>query len=1008
MNLVINRWNLPIATASHKTLISQLMHRKCFILTFITLVTFAPHCGGSVISLDVIPSASFANGNAEINVLLINTGNEPAFSVRIKASIADIFAISDETTHIQPGERKRVPLFLPSLPHPPGIHTVVIEASYTDGNRHPFTALGSTHLVTANVEPDNDAVSACLDPALLKKTTQIKLRLTTQHSDPIHVKTILVLPSEITCSEPEKQLIVMPGQTNEVCFHITNISALNGSTYSIFAVVDYLHNNQHRSFSAFAPLTITDHGPVTEFGKTWLFPFSALCFLLIVAISILSKGRKHADSRILKVTGKLLSAAILLALTAYVLSHFPLPDLISDTMTVGGDTPAHNYLASHLKEQLVNHGRIASWAGGWWCGFPMFQYYFPLPYLIIAALSFVIPFNIAFKLVTILGIVALPASAYLAGRIMKLQKPVPVLLAVAVIPILFDGSHTMWGVNIYSTLAGMIANSLSFPIMLLYIACVSRDADDGQFRLSTVFLLVAMLSSHFFTSIIAAITISILPFLRPKCGIAKALTTIIAETCFGLLLMAWWLVPLIAKHQYSVDFGENWNVSIKDHIPPLLICALLAVPVTATAATLLSRQNRFNILNWWMFAWSVFLFSYGYKISAIFVNVRLWPFIQYSALALCAAGTGWIIRRLRAYDFLLILITALTLVYGVRTANDIRQWAKWNYSGLENKAYSDVFTELVLPLKGTAGRLSNDLHQDNNLLGSSRIFECVPHLIGKPILEGGIVNSAAGSLFSYYIQGEASKSCAGFPPIVKPAKFNFDNATTHFELFNVKHFIARWEGTKKALSQSDKWRLLKKCRDWELYELLSHDGSYVFIPAYYPVAVRTDDWKKTCLEWIYNIDAIAQPFVIFPEDAPATDDMPFAAIIDTKQFRGFLAKKTLDLPTHEQRPTHARRHVVRKEEITDNIIRFTTDGIGMPHIIKCSYYPNWKVRGADKVYMVTPNFMLVYPTQKEVELYYGYTLSDNIGRVLSIIGLLSVIFFTVTRITRNRLHRKNN
>jgi hypothetical protein len=41
--------------------------------------------------------------------------------------------------------------------------------------------------------------------------------------------------------------------------------------------------------------------------------------------------------------------------------------------------------------------------------------------------------------------------------------------------------------------------------------------------------------------------------------------------------------------------------------------------------------------------------------------------------------------------------------------------------------------------------------------------------------------------------------------------------------------------------------------------------------------------------------------------------------------------------------------------------------------------------------MVTPCFMLVYPEQEEVELYYGYTFSDNLGRILSILGLVTVI-----------------
>ncbi len=72
-----------------------------------------------------------------------------------------------------------------------------------------------------------------------------------------------------------------------------------------------------------------------------------------------------------------------------------------------------------------------------------------------------------------------------------------------------------------------------------------------------------------------------------------------------------------------------------------------------------------------------------------------------------------------------------------------------------------------------------------------RVFEAAPHLIGKPVLEGGLVNSAAGSMFAYYLQSESSLQSAGAPEIVRPASFNPRRADLHFRLFNVSHFMAR-------------------------------------------------------------------------------------------------------------------------------------------------------------------------------------------------------------------------
>ena len=66
----------------------------------------------------------------------------------------------------------------------------------------------------------------------------------------------------------------------------------------------------------------------------------------------------------------------------------------------------------------------------------------------------------------------------------------------------------------------------------------------------------------------------------------------------------------------------------------------------------------------------------------------------------------------------------------------------------------------------------------------------------------------------------------------------------------------------------------------------------------------------------------------------------------------------------------------------------STTAIGEPHVVAVSYFPNWKVRGARKIYPVTPGFMLVYPTQADVELYYGRTMADNLGGAISILTLV--------------------
>jgi len=192
---------------------------------------------------------------------------------------------------------------------------------------------------------------------------------------------------------------------------------------------------------------------------------------------------------------RIFSAFVLIIIFLFLLSYFDLHYILSNTTPTGGDTPAHNYLAKHLKETFFTRGTVISWAKGWWCGFPMYQYYFFFPYLLMSILSFIIPMNIAFKIVSILGVVFLPLGVYFSFKWMNFDKTISLISSIAMIPFLFVNTHTMWGVNIYSTLAGEISNSVSFIFFVLFLGSFYNDMERIRFRLRTVALFTLLFYS---------------------------------------------------------------------------------------------------------------------------------------------------------------------------------------------------------------------------------------------------------------------------------------------------------------------------------------------------------------------------------------------------------------------------------------------------------------------------------------------------------------------------------
>jgi hypothetical protein len=157
-------------------------------------------------------------------------------------------------------------------------------------------------------------------------------------------------------------------------------------------------------------------------------------------------------------------------------------DVLSDSTPAGGDMGAHVWAPAYLRDHLLPHGRLSGWTPDWYNGFPAFHFYMVIPSLVIALLSYVLPYGLAFKLVAISGVLSLPVAGWAFGRLTRLPFPVPPLLAVGMTVFLFDRSFSIYGGNIPSTLAGEFAFSISLTFAVLYLGVLGRGLETGRHR----------------------------------------------------------------------------------------------------------------------------------------------------------------------------------------------------------------------------------------------------------------------------------------------------------------------------------------------------------------------------------------------------------------------------------------------------------------------------------------------------------------------------------------------
>ena len=264
------------------------------------------------------------------------------------------------------------------------------------------------------------------------------------------------------------------------------------------------------------------------------------------------------------------NAVVIVGVMVVVLTQMHPNLLFLNTTTAGGDTGAHVALPAFLKSNLLTHGRVTGWDPGWYDGFPLYTFYFPLPGLITVVFNAVVPYNVAFKLVTVLGSLLLPLCAWAFGRLSGLRNPGPACLAAATLPFLFEPSFSIYGGNLLSTLAGEFSFSLSLSLSLLFLGVVASGLRTGRHRALAAAVFAATLLCHLIPTMFAvagAVVWIVLDADLPR-SLARGIRAAAARRrwvrrlawsavagALGIGLTAWWLLPFYAEQAYTTDMG---------------------------------------------------------------------------------------------------------------------------------------------------------------------------------------------------------------------------------------------------------------------------------------------------------------------------------------------------------------------------------------------------------------------------------------------------------------------
>ncbi|MGH9129239.1 MAG: transposase [Acidimicrobiales bacterium] len=269
------------------------------------------------------------------------------------------------------------------------------------------------------------------------------------------------------------------------------------------------------------------------------------------------------------------------------------PSLVFRNDTVaGGDTGSQVGLPYYFEHGILPHFRLTGWSPWWYDGYPQYTFYFPLPAIFVAILNVFMPYNVAFKLITVAGSLLLPVAAWGFGRLSGMRRPGPELLAVFTLPFLFDTSYQIYGGNLASTLAGEYSYSLSLAFGLLFLGVLARGLDTGRRRgLAAVLLAITALChvvpAIFFGIVAVIVTLARLDRHRLWWSITAGVT--------GVAIIGFWAIPFVAGLPYTSTLGfQKLTTYGASMFPGELIWAVVLGGIGAVAS--LVRKRRVGIV----------------------------------------------------------------------------------------------------------------------------------------------------------------------------------------------------------------------------------------------------------------------------------------------------------------------------------------------------------------------------------------------------------------------------
>jgi hypothetical protein len=345
------------------------------------------------------------------------------------------------------------------------------------------------------------------------------------------------------------------------------------------------------------------------------------------------------------------------------------------------------------------------------------------------------------------------------------------------------------------------------------------------------------------------------------------------------------------------------------------------------------------------------------------------------------------------------LITPLANKLHLSTGgNQVTNWASTNYGGYQAEPAWPEYHNIITTIERVAkrygcGRAMWEYNSDEGRFGTTEALMLLPYWTDNCVdsMEGLFFESSPTTPYHFLDQAELSAAPSDAQAALPYGSLDVGEGVEHLQMLGVKYYIAF---SPTAVAQADADRQLTPVAStrhwpypgatWRIYLVKNSPmvEGVTSLPNVVANITGRVTWQNANVAWW--LDPSLWP-TLAASSGPST--WPRAKSVTTMTRVAVPAVKVTDT-------------VVGTQSISFHVSR-----VGVPVLVKISYFPRWHATGATGPFRVSPNLMVVVPTSKDVSLVYGSspanTLGDRISQLTAIAGLLTLVL-VVRRRRRSR------